>query len=160
MILNKVKNGLRAVFFISAVDICVHRADIKLNRRRAQMKFAVYQIQLTDDQIDTINAKGHDSVPAQKAKLDMTMDFGGERIGGLAVDAFEAGYYSHVANIAASTLNEVFEIGNIGPRENIQRLARMSSLSVGDLIVDEEGDTFVIAPVGFIGIGVNKSLAA
>lgn len=124
------------------------------------MKFAVYQIQLTNEQIDTINAKGHDSVPAQKAKIDMMMDFSGDRISGLAVDAFEAGYYTHVANIAGSSLNEVFEIGNIGLRGNIERLVRISSLSVGDLIVDEEGDTFVIAPVGFIGIGVNKSLAA
>ena len=40
---NKIKNGLRAVFFISAVDICVSRADIKL-KRRGDTKMAVENI--------------------------------------------------------------------------------------------------------------------
>jgi len=124
------------------------------------MKFAVYQIQLTDAEVDLINEKGHDAVAKHKAKIDMDFDFRGQKIGGMAVDAFEAGYYTHVANIEANSLNEVFQIGNIGPEQNIERLTRMSSISVSNLIIDEEGDTFVVAPIGFVGIGVNKSLAA
>ena len=124
------------------------------------MKYAIYQIQLTDAQYDLINAEGHDAVPSHAAKLKMTMDFSGNKIGGLAYDAFEAGYYTHVANIEADNANEVFEIGNIGPEENIERLARMSSLSVGDVIVDEEGQCIVVAPIGFVAFSFNPKMAA
>jgi hypothetical protein len=109
------------------------------------MKFAVYQIQLTSAQVDLINAKGHSAVPAQIAKLDMTMDFQGDKIGGLASD-----------------YNDCFEVGNIGPESSIERLThRMSSLSVGDVLVGEDGTVVVIAPVGFVAFSFNpKKVAA
>lgn len=124
------------------------------------MKFAVYQIQLTNEQYDVINARGHDAVPSHKIKLDMTMDFSGHKIGGLASEAWEAGYYTHVANIEAEDYNEVFEIGNIGPEENIERLTRMSSISVGDVIVGEDGTLAVVASMGFVAFGFNPQMAA
>jgi|TARA_B110000977_G_scaffold136959_1_gene173936 lipoate-protein ligase A len=124
------------------------------------MKYAIYQIQLTDNQYDLINAKGHMSVPAHVAKMDMTMDFSGGKIGGLASDAWENGFYTHVSNIEAVDVNQVFEIGNIGPEENIERLSRMSSLSVSDVIVDEEGQIIVVAPVGFVAFSFNPKMAA
>ena len=126
------------------------------------MKFAVYQIQLTSAQVDLINAKGHSAVPSRIAKLDMTMDFAGHKIGGLASDAFEAGYYTHVANIEAADYNDCFEVGNIGPESSIERLThRMSSLSVGDVIVGEDGTVAVIAPMGFVAFSHNpKKVAA
>jgi hypothetical protein len=125
------------------------------------MKFAIYQIQITEAQVDLINETGDfGAVPAQKAKMDMTMDFDGNKIGGLASDAFDAGYYTHVANIEAEDYNGCFEVGNIGPEENIERLSRMSSLSVGDVIVAEDGTVVVIAPVGFVAFSHNPSIAA
>jgi len=124
------------------------------------MKFAVYQIQLTNAEIDLINANGHGAVAKQKIKLNMTMDFDGHRIGGLASEAMEAGYYTHVANITADDYNGVFEIGNIGPERNIERLTRMSSVSVGDVIVGEDGTMAVVASVGFVAFGFNPKMAA
>ena len=113
------------------------------------MKFAVHQIRITKAQMDLINKEGFDAVPAKKAHLDMDMDFAGTKIGSLAADALDAGYYTHVANIEADNLNQVFEIGNIGPETNITRLNRMSSVSVGDLIEDEDGNRHVVASFGF-----------
>lgn len=124
------------------------------------MKFAVYQIHLTDKQYDLINAQGHNAVPSHKIKLDMTMDFSGHKIGGLASEAWEAGYYTHVANIEAEDYNGVFEIGNIGPEENIERLTRMYSISVGDVIVGEDGTLAVVASMGFVAFGFNPQMAA
>ena len=125
------------------------------------MKFAIYQIQITEAQIDLINETGDfGAVPAQKAKMDMTMDFDGNKIGGLAFDAFDAGYYTHVANIEAEDYNGCFEVGNIGPEENIERLGRMSSVSVGDLIVGEDGSMAVVSSYGFTLIGFRPQLAA
>lgn len=125
------------------------------------MKFAIYQIQITEAQMDLINETGDfAAVPAQKAKMDINFDFHGHRIGGLASDAFEAGYYTHVSNIEAEDYNGCFEIGNIGPEENIERLSRMSSLSVGDVIVSENGTMAVIAPTGFVAFSHNPKMAA
>ena len=112
-------------------------------------QFAVYQIQITEAQRKTINAsKDFDAVLAFAAKIKMKMA-SGNKIGGLASDAFEAGYYTHVANITAEDYNDCFEVGNIGPDKNIERLSRMSSLSVGDVIVAEDGTVVVIDPIGF-----------
>ena len=124
-------------------------------------QFAVYQIQLTAAQRKTVNESGDfDSVPAFAAKTKMSMDFSGNKIGGLASDAFDAGYYTHVANITAEDYNDCFEVGNIGPDENIERLGRMSSLSVGDVIVAEDGTVAVIAPMGFVAFSHNPKVTA
>jgi hypothetical protein len=77
------------------------------------------------------------------------MDFSGEKTVGLAEKALYEGLYTAVSYIEANDLNQVFEIGNIGPETNITRLNRMSSVSVGDLIEDEDGNRHVVASFGF-----------
>ena len=67
----------------------------------------------------------------------------------IAQEAFDKGYYTHVSNINAPSLDKVFEYGNIGPEENIQRLCAMYSVSVGDVIEDESGVKNVVASFGF-----------
>ena len=127
-------------------------------------KFKVFQIQLTDAEVAMINANGHDSVPKQKLRLNISMSFG-EPVGGLVKEAIAADYYTHVGNITANDLEDVFNVGNIGPEENIERLGRMSSLSVGeialdvpvrmsslsvgDVVEDENGVRHVVASFGF-----------
>lgn len=124
------------------------------------MKYAVYQIQLSDAEYDLINDKGHDAVPAQVAKLKMSMDYSGDRIGQTAYRAFDAGYYTHVANIEAESVGDVYTIGNIGPMKSITRISPMSSVSVGDIIVDETGCMVVVAPVGFVNFSFRPELVA
>jgi hypothetical protein len=117
-------------------------------QREMNMKYKIFQIQLTDAEVAMINANGHDSVPKQKLRLDISMSFG-EPIGGLVKEALAADYYTHVGNITANDLEDVFNVGNIGPEENIERLDRMSSLSVGDVVEDENGVRHVVASFGF-----------
>jgi hypothetical protein len=124
-------------------------------------KFAIYQIQASAADRNIINTTGdYNNVPNIKAKLDMSMDFSGNNIGGMAYDAMDAGYYTHVANIEAIDYNEVFETGNIGPEENIERLGKMSSLSVGDVIVHQDGTCAVVAPMGFVAFSFRPKMAA
>ena len=111
------------------------------------MKYKVYQIHLTDAEYDMVNAKGHDSVEKQTLKLDMGLMKSDTK--SIAQEAFGKGFYTHVSNITASSLDEVFEYGNIGPEENIQRLSPMYSVSVGDVIEDESGVKNVVASFGF-----------
>jgi len=110
-------------------------------------KFKLYQIHLTDAEVDKINAEGHDSVHKQTLKLDMSLRK--NDTGAIAKEAFDLGYYTHVSNITAEGLEAVFEIGNIGPEEQIERLSRMYSVSVSDIVVDETGKKSVVASVGF-----------
>jgi hypothetical protein len=113
------------------------------------MKYSIYQIHLTEAQYDLVNAEGHMAVPAHVAKMDMSMDFRGDKITDQASEAWDNGYYTHVSNIEAENLNQVFEIGNIGPEENIERLSRMHSISVADVIINETGEMVVVASAGF-----------
>ena len=67
-----------------------------------------------------------------------------------AADAMSTGYYEHVATIEADDLNDVFEIGNMGPEEKISRHDSMHSISVGDVITNEDmTKSWVVAPIGF-----------
>jgi len=62
--------------------------------------------------------------------------------------------YQEVCEIEADSLDEVFEIGNIGPEEKIRRFdfAPMHSISVGDVIMNEMNELFVVQPLGFQGL--------
>lgn len=57
--------------------------------------------------------------------------------------------YEEVAIIEAKDLDEVFEIGNIGPESKIERLGRMHSISVGDVIMTETYECYVVKGLGF-----------
>lgn len=62
--------------------------------------------------------------------------------------------YNLVCEIEAADLNEVFEIGNIGPEEKITRIDRMHSVSIGDVIREADtGKCFVVAREGFTRLG-------
>ena len=111
--------------------------------------YKVFQINLTDEEIDTINASGdHGAVPKNLLRMKIEMSFG-KPVGDLVKEAFEKGYYEHVSNITADSLEGVFEIGNIGPEENIERFAPMHSLSVGDVVLDQDGMFHMVASFGF-----------
>tara|TARA_B100002019_G_scaffold122339_1_gene105214 strand:+ start:1207 stop:1512 length:306 start_codon:yes stop_codon:yes gene_type:complete len=79
------------------------------------------------------------------------------RVLGKVDPAFFLSAYHIVAEIEAADLNEVFEIGNIGPEEKITRLDRMHSISVGDIIRDDRGRCFVVDSVGFVRLGEKEA---
>jgi hypothetical protein len=96
----------------------------------------------------------------QDLKVELMMAFNDYKLANLVDYGMIGGLYTHVANIHASNFEEVFEIGNIGPECDIERLERMHSVSVGDVIVAEDGTMVVVADVGFVAFGHNIKLAA
>ena len=106
------------------------------------MIYKVYQIQLNENTKDLIT--------------QMNLDFSGNNISRMSKDAYEEKLYKEVAHIEAEDLDEVFTIGNIGPEEKITRLERMHSLSVGDLICDENHNYSVVAPVGWKNVEIEE----
>lgn len=57
--------------------------------------------------------------------------------------------YEHVADLDCDTLDEAFEIGNIGPEERYTRYKDMHSVSVGDILVTDDNKTHIVASFGF-----------
>jgi hypothetical protein len=106
-------------------------------------QFKVFQFQLNDEDDALVNAKGWDASPKLKAYMNV-------RFGKWAPVAHK--YYDLVAEIEAETLDQVFDIGNIGPESAITRKAPMHSVSVGDIIMNEEGDMHLVASIGFTKI--------
>jgi len=105
--------------------------------------FSVYQIVIDKDLSDLINKEGHGCHVKSKARLEAMMD-GDVRLG-VMHDC-----YTKVAEVVADDLDHVFEVGNIGPEDRITRLNdKVHSLSVGDIIADEDGNCSVVAGVGF-----------
>ena len=100
----------------------------------------LYQIVIDKDLSDLINREGWDC--HVKAKAYIESQEGRTKI------ALANGCYTHVANIVADDLNHAFEAGNIGPEDRIERLAQMHSVSVGDVLVDDEG-AWIVMPVGY-----------
>ncbi len=106
------------------------------------MRYGVYQIQLTDEVIDRVNSGvSSNQVPEFDAKMHSML---GNPKKGLALNL-----YKKVAIIEATGLENVFEIGNIGPESKITRLGLMCSVSVGDIIEAPDGVRSVVASFGF-----------
>jgi len=111
----------------------------------------VFQIVIDRDLSDLINREGWDC--HVKAKSYLLAQDGDARI------ALQNGCYTHVANIVADDINHAFEAGNIGPEDRIERLAQMRSVSVGDILVDDEG-AWLVMPVGYREVNLEQLEAA
>ena len=79
------------------------------------------------------------------------------RVLGKVDPVFFLSAYDEVAAIEADTLDEVFEIGNIGPEEKIERFDRMHSISVGDVIRNDKYECYVVASCGFERLGMTST---
>ena len=117
------------------------------------MKFLIYQFNLSREAADRINEVGFDGDLgefAQDAKIQRDVTFFGSN----SWEPKMASRYNLVARCEADNLDEVFHIGNgFGDQDKIERLERMHSLSVGDLVEDvETGELFMCDPEGWTSI--------
>lgn len=105
-------------------------------------KFEVLQINLSREQIDQVNSS--DAYPEFYTKyLNTTFRPTAEAI------VTAANMYQKVAVITAENFEDVYTVGNIGPEEQIERLAPMHSVSVGDVVIREDGVTMYVDSYGF-----------
>ena len=117
----------------------------------AQM-IKVFQIVIDRHMSDLINSEGWECHSTAKSKL-CAMN-GDPRL------AIANECYTHVADIVADDLNHAFEAGNIGPADRVNRIApKMRSVSVGDVLVDNEG-AWLVMPVGYREIDQEQLEAA
>lgn len=100
----------------------------------------LFQISITRDESREINrAANPHEIPKYKAHCDASI------LGKFPGRSF----YEHVADLATNDLDQAFEIGNIGPEDKITRRAPMHSVSVGDVLILEDGSAHIVKPFGF-----------
>lgn len=105
-------------------------------------KYKIFQIVITREEGNEINSMENPRENHPKYKSYTHAMF-------RELDQIDPQYYEHVATIYAKDLHEVFEIGNIGPEHAIDRIGRMHSISVGDIIVDMDGVQHFVDRIGF-----------
>lgn len=101
----------------------------------------VYQIRLTDAEVDAINRD--ELFPKAKAF------FGREFESTFKAENFQ--YYTHVANVATHEMESAFRAMNLWDESDIyvERLGPCSSMSVGDILELEDGSKYRCASFGF-----------
>mgnify|MGYP003639290760 CR=1 FL=1 len=102
----------------------------------------VYQIQLTDAEIDIANRE--ESTPRIKAFFNKSFD------STFKAENFQ--YYDHVANVdvAANDVEEAFRLMNLwDDKSKVEKFGRCSSMSVGDILETEDGSKYRCATFGF-----------
>lgn len=110
----------------------------------------VYQIQLTDAEIDAINRD--ESFPKAKAFFDRSFE------STFKSENFQ--YYTHVANVDVDGFEQAFRAMNLWEDdENFDRIElvgsgafRCSSMSVGDILEDHDGKLYRCASFGFTAL--------
>jgi hypothetical protein len=90
------------------------------------------------------------------SKIEPKISFGISRGKAHLVEFYldEEGYYRDSAIITADSLDKVFEEGNFQEyNDSIQKLDKFYSISVGDVIVNQETqEMHMVAPFGFTSI--------
>ena len=104
------------------------------------MSYVLYQWALSDEQIAKVNAGEMPVFYQEYFKMIM---------GDVGAVQRNWGQYQPVAEIDAPGLEEAFQIGNIGPEQAIKRLGRMRSVSVGDVLIGQDGGAHAVATFGF-----------
>ena len=104
------------------------------------MNYTVMQVPMNKEIYDFVNQYGHEAAielyPQYEARMKIQF-FGSKNF---LTQMSE--YFVPVCQIDVDTLDQVFQVGNIGPESKIMRLERMHSVSVGDVIRCNRTNTY------------------
>ncbi len=101
----------------------------------------VYQIQLTDAEIAAVN----NGETSDRIQAYFTRSFA------VPFKAENFQYYTHVANVDTTDMEEAFAAMNLWEGATVEKLGPCSSMSVGD-ILEVDGKLFRCATFGFDAI--------
>lgn len=73
--------------------------------------------------------------------------------------ALAGGYYRHVSDIQAETIDGAFDYGNAGPESRITRHDKMRSPSAGDIFLSDQCEGFFCQSVGWRALSSEESAA-
>jgi len=107
--------------------------------------YKVFQMKLTDDQVDEINREGEKNSALWRFYQDANMYPDGDKV----QHALKIGLYDHMANIEAPDMNQVVHLGYDINEEKIEHLdnkfgRKMHSITIGDVVEDPEGKKWFV----------------
>jgi hypothetical protein len=115
---------------------------MKYKMRKGKVKMIkVYQIQLTDAEIAAVN----NGETSDRIQAYFTRSFA------VPFKAENFQYYTHVANVDTTDMEEAFAAMNLWEGATVEKLGPCSSMSVGD-ILEVDGKLFRCATFGFDAI--------
>lgn len=105
--------------------------------------FKVYQIVLSNADVENINKSTQPitEFPIYAAYCKASL--------GDVIKGIEGGFYSYVGDIDTDDLEDAFFISNTCVESKINRIGNMTSLSVGNILADENDECFVVKSFGF-----------
>jgi hypothetical protein len=107
----------------------------------------IYQIHLSNTDINTANREGFEAVPKVLAKTQMML--GARKWNHTEYPQ----YYEATYQVNTDDLAVAFEVTNLWESDEIvTRLRRGSSSSVGDIFV-KDGDCYIVDNFGFVAVG-------
>jgi hypothetical protein len=110
--------------------------------------YKILQIDLSDELIAAVN---NPDAPTPEAYYTYLRTMRPTTDQGDILDA--RSMYVETMEIVARNLDEVFEVGNVGPTTRITYLTHSRrSISVGDIIIDDEGSASSVASFGFVSL--------
>lgn len=116
------------------------------------MKFRLFQIAVPRSEFDAVNDLGWSEAMAKFPRVEASQAV---RMSGATGYVSEySQYYVNVSDIEATDLENAFYIhnnpfGDESLEEKITRYAQQYSMSVGDILVDEDGKSFIVDNFGF-----------
>lgn len=118
------------------------------------MNYRLYQINLTNDEVNRINELGDwgaagREMPRVAARNAVTF---ADSADDFRPEFFQ--FYDHVADIVADDLEDAFFVhnnpfGNEVYESRITRYAVQHSMSVGDILINEDNVAFMVLGIGF-----------
>lgn len=114
--------------------------------------YKVYQMKLTDEQVDEINEQGAENSSLWRFYNDANMFPDGDKV----QNALRMGLYDHMANIEAENRDQVVHLGDteFEVSDKIEFLEnkfgrRMHIITIGDVIEDPDGTRWFVNFGGF-----------
>lgn len=108
----------------------------------------IYQIRLSNSDIDAVNARGWDAAPKATARADMML-------GARKWNEDYTKYYEATYEVDTDDLDEAFELTNLWNDTHkvyFTTPRNRTSSSVGDIFV-KDGDCYIVDNFGFANIG-------
>lgn len=102
----------------------------------------VYQIRLTDQEHNMVNAYGWEATLKTTAYANRSIH--------TDVNLFDFDFYDHVADVDTNDFEEAFRLMNLWEEPTrVARFGKVASMSVGDVVEDMEGNLFMVSSFGF-----------
>ncbi len=109
----------------------------------------VFQIILSDEQVDEVNSASDAYPEFYNRYLDTTINPTAKQI----APALDAGDYTLVATVDTTGMEQAFAAMNgRGDQDRVTSLKRHKSMSVGDVIINDNGQRFFVATFGFLPV--------